>query len=474
MRTRTANHTLRILHISDLHARGAREHSQFARRLVLGEEWHKNLDAIRTDGPVDLVCFTGDIADWGRSAEYEEAALFVSDMLARLDVAPDRFFVIPGNHDVDRGVAVESWSRVRAALFALERVQLSRWMRGKTKTPFGLQDHDREAVISRCGAYRSWLKTIGRSELLPDRSPHGALGYQVRVEVPRLPFPVHVIGLDSAWLCGGDDDASRIWLTHDQLGCLCSNVEGEPLEGFRLGLVHHPLSALVDEQDAHVILANTVDVLLRGHVHSERFETLAEPDRALQVLAAGCLYEGDLNDQWPNACHVVDVTLDTQGRPLAYNIRFRSWSKRYFWYDDSSIYRSATNGRLNVCARSAQRSNGATPRDAMTIAQIEFIGAGGLVERRNLGRGDIIDVGRAQNMNIVFNDEHVSKHHVRFEASDAGLRVIDHGSKNKVFVNGVETTEAVLKAGNEVRLGSKGPLIRIVESLAATRTEDEQ
>jgi hypothetical protein len=315
---------------------------------------------------------------------------------------------------------------------------------------------------------------MGRADLLPNRSPHGTLGYRARLDLPRLPFSVHIIGFDSAWLCGGDDDAEHLWLTHDQLGRLCSTPTGERLDGFRIGLVHHPLSYFADEQDARAMLLDGIDLLLRGHVHAERFEGFVEPDGTLQILAAGCLYESDQRDRWPNACHLVDVTLDSIGRPLSYDVRFRSWSKNGFWHDDSSLYRGTENGRLSVKVGGGLRSGNRYAGTIGAVAQVEYIGAGGIVERRDLARGDTLSVGRAREMDIVFNDEFVSARHARFVAAETGLRVTDNNSKNKVFVNEVEVKGAALKVGDEVRLGKKGPMIKVVEALAATETEEPQ
>jgi hypothetical protein len=74
-----------------------------------------------------------------------------------------------------------------------------------------------------------------------------------------------------------------------------------------------------------------------------------DPDRSSHVLAAGSLYEGDQGEHWPNAHHVVDAHLDKEGRPTSYDVRFRAWSPEAgFWYDDSSLYRSARAGRLHI------------------------------------------------------------------------------------------------------------------------------
>jgi hypothetical protein len=122
--------------------------------------------------------------------------------------------------------------------------------------------------------------------------------------------------------------------------------KGEPLPGFRLALVHHPLSDLADKDDCQRLFADHVDLLLRGHLHDEALDTWEDPDRTSRQLAAGCLYEGHYADEWPNACHVITATLDAQGRPLRYDVRFRSWSRRGHWHDDNSLYQGTRDGRL--------------------------------------------------------------------------------------------------------------------------------
>ena len=106
-------HRLRILHISDLHERGPREKETWRRRRVLGDAWDRNLAELLQDGPVDLVCFTGDAADWGREEEYGPVTDFFTALLDRLHLTSDRLFVIPGNHDIERPIYKDDWARLR-------------------------------------------------------------------------------------------------------------------------------------------------------------------------------------------------------------------------------------------------------------------------------------------------------------------------------------------------------------------------
>lgn len=342
-----ALHAITILPLSDLHERGPHEKEQARRWRVLGDVWRSNLAELRNEGPVDLVCFTGDLANWGHAAEYEPAGAFLQDeLLSPLGVPRERLFLVPGNHDIDRKTEPAAWQAMRELLPRLDALDAARWLAGGP-APLGGTDALREALLARQAAYRGWLKAWGRPALLPEASAHGRLGYRVSLRLDKRPFDVHVLGLDSAWLAGDGADAGNLRLTDGQILRLATDERGRPLGGLRLALVHHPLSDLADGAQARRLLADHVDLLLRGHVHETDLELHADPDRRLLQLAAGCLYEGGRGDQHPNSCHLIRIFVDDDGRPQRYEIRFRSFSPRGgFWHDDSSLYKAAQGGRL--------------------------------------------------------------------------------------------------------------------------------
>ena len=342
-------HHLRILHLSDLHARGERETQWFARHRVLGPQWQDNLNQLCEEGPIDIVCFTGDVADWGRNDEYAIGTDFLQQLMSRLGLAMNRLFIVPGNHDVDRSVAPAQWKRLRENSGRVDYSHLSKWIRGVSGPPFGFTDGDRDEVLQRTAAFHAWLATLGCHHLLPNASPHGRLGFRAELTLADRSFSIFVVGLNSAWLCGGDDDSERLALTTDQTGLLTTTADGKPLAGFRLGLLHHPLSYYWDEPMCRPHLSDGLDLLLRGHTHQERFNSTIDPDRTIHVLAAGSLYDGDQGDRWPNAHHLIDARLDSKGRSISYEVRFRAWSPdSSFWFDNSSLYRAARSGRLRI------------------------------------------------------------------------------------------------------------------------------
>ncbi len=342
-------HTLRILHLSDLHEGQPGRETLWRRRRVLGDAWLRNLGVIAGSGRgVDLVCFTGDVAYAGRPEEYVRAADFVRELLRRLGLGSERFFAVPGNHDVDRAVHADAWRALREQIEPRDAEALSAWLAGE-KPPRGIAAEAREQVLARGAAFRRWLHDLGREDLLPERSPHGRLGYRRTLDLPGLPFPMQVIGLDTAWLAGDEADAKRLRLTDGQVMALATDEHGDPLPGFRLGLWHHPLDELADGTDTRRLLAERIDLGLRGHLHEAEPSVWTDPDRMLREFAAGCLYE---SDRFPNFCQVIDATLDAAGRPLCYALWFRSWSPRGHWFSDDSLYRDSTGGRLTVIVRS--------------------------------------------------------------------------------------------------------------------------
>ncbi len=180
-------HRLRVLHVSDLHVVDPTKDRHRGRRgLVLGDAWDANLDVIAKDGPIDLVCFTGDPAFSGGKAEYERLTVFVDAMLERVGVPRSRFFVVPGNHDADRKIAPD-------AVIALRKLddddKLSTWMMGGSPPP-GADAAPLDAVLRRRGAYRRWVRsTLKRPALLPGkRAAHPTLGYRETIRVRDRPF----------------------------------------------------------------------------------------------------------------------------------------------------------------------------------------------------------------------------------------------------------------------------------------------
>jgi tetratricopeptide (TPR) repeat protein len=346
-----------VFHISDLHMRSAatggpqKDRARLeadSRWRVLGEKWMDNLAALRKDGvSFDLVAFTGDLGDRGHATDYPRAITFLKETCAALGVPLTRLFVIPGNHDINQNTQREAWESLRSDISA-DPGAYSQWMAGVDGKLRG--DGRRDQILERERAFWDAVTIdLGRPELGPRRSPHQHLGYVQEMTLPGLSQPIHVIGLDTAWLAGDKHDSGKLWLTEHQVSLLTTTADGSPLPGFRLALMHHRLADLADGADARKQLADRVDLLLHGHQHELTVDVLQGPDKQLLVLAAGCLYEGDERHRYLNTCQVIDLELDENARPRRAEVRFRGWSQRnFFWGDDALLYENAPGGRLRL------------------------------------------------------------------------------------------------------------------------------
>jgi len=316
------------------------------RRQVLGPSFYASLESLCGQRPIDLVLFTGDLADWGHPSEYLAATLRLDAVLKSINVSRDRFFAVPGNHDVQRSLGESAWEGIRRWRSQThDTPALGRWFRRVKGPPPGLQSEWREQVLERTAAFWNWMDAFGRGELRP-QAPR-LLGYRKNLPAgtfPGVQVPVHIIGLDSAWLCGGDDDQGQIVVTEEQVQGHVGDGE-KALDGFRIALIHHPLDHLADHIDVRRHLSGTVDLLLHGHQHSPVAMTVSEPGAHLRVLAAGCLMEGDVGKGWPNSFHLIEVDLPSK----RYAVHFRRWARDAVprhWSPGTDLYECAPDGVL--------------------------------------------------------------------------------------------------------------------------------
>jgi predicted MPP superfamily phosphohydrolase len=99
--------TIMWLHLSDLHLRGTEtsvDRGTFKDMLSDIEE-HREEEGL----DLDAVFFTGDVAFSAQIEQYEQAAKSFDEILdaCGLSGQRNRFFIVPGNHDVDRKVVYE-------------------------------------------------------------------------------------------------------------------------------------------------------------------------------------------------------------------------------------------------------------------------------------------------------------------------------------------------------------------------------
>ncbi len=307
---------VRWLHLSDVHLRGLYKwhRRNTLRTLVdhLKELRDKDL------GP-DLVFVTGDVTANGNHLTYQRAEEFFHEIASTLglDLA-EHFFIVPGNHDVDR----EAIGAAEDLL--LERLKDENDLNviiedPRTMSLFGRRLENFYAFTERLlGAARGW---------------HQERPWRVDVREVRG-VSVAVLQLNSAWACG---PGQKPLVGEVQVRDALRQAEGAFL---RIALVHHPVADLrdFDRERLETILHGErgVHFLLRGHLHSNRSLIRGTPDGVLVELAAGVL---DYDLAHPKRHLLTEVDL-AAGRA---SVHFYSYAAEGmgFWAADTHAYEGA-------------------------------------------------------------------------------------------------------------------------------------
>ena len=75
-------------------------------------------------------------------------------------------------------------------------------------------------------------------------------------------------------------------------------------------------------------------------------------------------------------------------------------------------------------------------------------------ERKQVINAEVISIGRAKENDVVVSGVKSSRKHCRIERIGSVYRCIDLKSLNGTFVNGIPISEAILKNGDKVEVGS--------------------
>ena len=278
------------LHLSDLHMRGEPD---WERDVVL-RDLQRDLPALARKAEIEpkLLFVTGDVAWSGAPREYEAAQRFLDALGEALGLEPrQRAFMVPGNHDVDRG-------------------QLDLIVAHQHKV-LAMDDDGFRGEVGRLCTTPRLMRSFG--ERLQGFCEHTlrVLGPARAVQVDR-PWRSDVIELDgirvgvaslcSVWMCGPDDDSKhrRIVVGEAQVRELAQELEAAGAH-LRVALLHHPLEWLHEAEEGVIggIVRRSFDLVLHGHRHRSEASRLVTHGGGVVTVEAGAAYAGS---GWYHGC----------------------------------------------------------------------------------------------------------------------------------------------------------------------------
>ena len=72
-----------------------------------------------------------------------------------------------------------------------------------------------------------------------------------------------------------------------------------------------------------------------------------------------------------------------------------------------------------------------------------------------------LEIGRGMDADVQLSDAHVSRRHCEIMAANGALTVVDLGSKNSTFVNGVRRDNSPLSPGDVLGVGEMRFVLRL-------------
>ena len=138
------------------------------------------------------------------------------------------------------------------------------------------------------GAFLRWHNSYFNSiRVAPENSTCGPVTSLV-VNGLRL----GILCINSALFCQGDDDHERLWVGRRSLSASLSDLRALDSD-VNIVLIHHPLEWLNpgDAVNIQAELESSAHILLRGHLHATRLQSVASPEGEILHCAAGAAYD---------------------------------------------------------------------------------------------------------------------------------------------------------------------------------------
>lgn len=305
---------MRLLHLSDIHFRtpdcenpATDVHQPY--RTLLAQDV---VELCREGGFVDAILVGGDIAFKGSPAEYKVARAWLLELAQKCGCPPEGIYVVPGNHDVDRGVCARSMaiSNAQDAIAAAHPDARESVIRRQ------LADADvGQSLFRPLAAYNEFAAGFDCS-VYPD-SPFWTdeldLGGGVRLRL---------FGLTSTLISGlgeRDNAPGRLYLGRLQ------TVLNPEQDVVNLVLCHHPPSWFADRDDTDDNVNERAMLQFFGHEHRQR----CTPTPTYMRFQAGAV-NPDMNErEWKPGYNLLNVTVrgEGMGRTLDVSAHVRHFQK---------------------------------------------------------------------------------------------------------------------------------------------------
>jgi predicted phosphodiesterase len=301
------SNSIKWLHLSDFHFGLYPAEQAFSAKKIV-----EHLKDAQSKGmSPDFIFITGDIAQSGKKAEYEQ---FVEHLIAPVvDIFGSEFidniYVVPGNHDLNRTVNEE---------FSKEK-----FLRPESRA-FNSDEGSsvRREMLAR--RFEDFFENCLCQISMDIKSDDGAFVSERIVGSTK----VGIVGLNTAWLCDGEKDKETLT---PGVAILRDALERIADCSVKFVLGHHPLDWIFPHhrQAIHSLLAAKQSIYLHGHMHIEAFSNALNGAGEFLAIQSGAGWQCPEGGKWKNGFMWGMVDLDVglvRFQPFSWSFPNQCWT----------------------------------------------------------------------------------------------------------------------------------------------------
>jgi predicted phosphodiesterase len=297
---------MRLLHLSDIHFKepdcldpATDPERPYRTRLKA------DLVALCAEKAVDAILVSGDIAFKGHPAEFTVGDAWLKELAAASGCRPDRIYVVPGNHDVDRSICRGSMaiSNAQAAIANAPHLKRETVLRAQLR-----DDEAGAALFKPLAAYNAFASPLGC--FVSAAQPYwfynlDDLGGGVTLRLHGLTSTL-ISGLEDR-----DDQPGRLYLSPLQ-----TVLDPEP-DVINLVMSHHPPRWFLDEQAIDDAVNDRAPLQFFGHEHRQR----CIPTDGYMRFSAGAVNPERHEPDWKPGYNVIDIEVVGAGEERVVRVR---------------------------------------------------------------------------------------------------------------------------------------------------------
>ncbi len=334
--------SLRLLHFSDIHFYNYKD-TRWNKDKEIQNEIIQDLSRVLKDDitPINHILICGDIAFSGKDKEYEDASQWINNVCLKTGCENQNIFLIPGNHDVNRGQIGLACNTLRSVLRKQDIEKYDDLLKEAW-----LRKEDKDVLLLPFIPYYKFAKKyqIEHDHICCDRTLDIDGVYKLKIRginsvllsyIPELNNdPNH----DMAKLCIGEIQA-----------LITTNEENV----IHLSMCHHPIQWLKDGESIKKLLDSRVSIQLFGHEHNAKTEC---KDNILKIYS-GAMQPSRGEHPYEPVYNIIDISIDDEKLKVAINSRRWNIDTRTFEEAEKMIYELEPDLRKSIINNKKQPKN---------------------------------------------------------------------------------------------------------------------